>query len=46
MILMTWKKLTVFVVCVLVAGSAFADGPVPLRRYAFVTGSNDGETPS
>jgi hypothetical protein len=36
------KRLAVFLAAILVAWSAAAEAPVPLRRYAFVTGSNDG----
>ena len=36
------KRLAVFIVAALVAWSAAAETPAPLRRYAFVSGSNDG----
>ena len=36
------RRLAVLVVAALVSWSAAAETPVPLRRFAFVTGSNDG----
>ncbi len=41
---MKMRKLLVLVLLGAIAWTAAADTPVPLRRFAFVTGSNDGGT--
>ncbi|MGA2641138.1 MAG: caspase family protein, partial [Spirochaetia bacterium] len=39
---MKWKSAAVIVLFALLAWSAFSEASVPLRRFAFVIGSNDG----